>query len=279
MMRKYKFDFSKITIVVICCLVVGILLFLTIFHIVTKKYINDVTFNLNGSSLIEMEVGSGWIDPSVLALYDGNSIINNVLINDNVNSNIPGNYEVTYTITKGWNKKTLVRKVIVKERNEHFYITLKGNDVLYVMKGSPYNELGYEAYYNGENVSDNVLIVGNVDTSRVGDNYLKYQVKVDNYFREVTRKVVVVDFSFQISLGNNGEYVKENTINFSSIDDNYYYVLLPDGKIDNSKSITYKIVNNGSYSFVIYNKLGFFLTKNFEINNIDKASNIRRCRA
>lgn len=234
------------------------------------NYVNNTIFNLNGQELIELETGTVWSDPFVIAIYDNESIIDDVIVEGNVNTDIPARYEVTYTIRKGLSKKVLKRVVVVKERDYSFSLILNGNNTIYISRGSTYVDPGYSAYYKNVLVNDDVVVTGKVNSNVVGEYIVKYRIQKGNFYREKERKVIVVNFDYQISLKDSNQYVKENTIVFSTLDDNYDHVLLPDGKMSYDKNINYKIDENGVYIFVIYNKLGFVEKKTFDITNIDK---------
>ena len=72
-------------------------------------------------------------------------------------------------------------------------IELEGDETMYVDKGSDYEEPGYTATYNGEDVSDQVTISGSVDTSASGIYYITYSVSADGSTASASRTVVVLD--------------------------------------------------------------------------------------
>ena len=91
---------KKIILGIIAFLIISLFIFLAV-YIANNNYINNVNFKLNGASTVEIEVGTNWTDPSVIATYKGKSIISKVEINNNVNISIPGQYKIIYTIKKG----------------------------------------------------------------------------------------------------------------------------------------------------------------------------------
>lgn len=276
-MKNNKINVNKIIIFLIISLVVVIGMGFLIYYIINDNYIDNVVFYLNGSPIIEIEQGEKWNDPFVIALYDDETIEREVVVSSNVNVSTPGSYEITYTIKKGFSKKVLKRVVNVKEHNDGFSLILKGKDTIYMKRGSKYADPGYNAYYNGLDVSGDVIITGQVNSDVLGEYILNYKVNNGIYSREKTRKVIVVDFNYGIDLKDKSDYVKENVIVFSSSDSNYDYVLLPDGTKKYDKSFSYNINENGTYVFVIYNKLGFYENKTFNIINIDKISPTGSC--
>jgi hypothetical protein len=73
-------------------------------------------------------------------------------------------------------------------------LTLDGDATLYVDKGATFTDPGYSAVMNGEDVTDQVQVSSNVDTSTSGVysvNYLIYNE--DGFSSTATRKVIVLD--------------------------------------------------------------------------------------
>lgn len=62
------------------------------------------------------------------------------------------------------------------------------------------------------------------------------------------------------------------TINFTADDDNFDYVLKPDGSKSTSKTGSYEVSSNGTYSFTAYDKAGNKTSKSITISNIDKTA-------
>ncbi len=68
-------------------------------------------------------------------------------------------------------------------------ITLEGSSIVYLNYKDKYVENGYEAYYMNDNVTEDVKVIGKVNTNKLGTYKIKYKVK-DSY---VERIVVVED--------------------------------------------------------------------------------------
>ena len=256
-------------IIGIMAILIMFIIILIVKIIIEKKYINDVIFTLNGSSIIEIEEDSAWNDPLFSAYYKNKSITSDVIVESNLNTNNPGEYVITYKIERGFFEKQLQRKIIVKEKNENLNISLIGEDIVYVVKGNDYVEPGYSVIYNGIDLSDKVVVESNFDVNVVGEYVIKYRINNGIYEREKTRKVIVFNFDYNIFVVNNDGYVKSNNIKFSTNDINYDYILLPDGTKKYDKEIIYEIVKNGEYKFRIYSKYGNYVEKTFVIKNID----------
>ena len=161
-------------------LISGVIL-VGICFVFNNNYLNNIVFNLNGLPTVEIEVGDEWHDPFVVALYEGNSIIDEVIVNDNINTSIVGKYEVAYTIKKGFCKRTLKRVIFVKEHDNNFYLSLKGKDTVYISVDSVYIEPGYNAYYNGIDLSSDVVVTGDVNSKVKGEYLIKYKIQKGNF--------------------------------------------------------------------------------------------------
>ncbi len=73
-------------------------------------------------------------------------------------------------------------------------LSLKGNSTEFVDLGGTYSEPGWTAVAEGEDVSDNVVVNGNVNTSKAGLYTLNYLVNnADGFPKSATRQVVVSD--------------------------------------------------------------------------------------
>lgn len=73
-------------------------------------------------------------------------------------------------------------------------LTLEGDATVYVDKGSTYVDPGYSAEMNGEDVTDQVVVVSDVDTSTSGVYTVTYTITNDDGFSSSsTRTVVVTD--------------------------------------------------------------------------------------
>ena len=73
-------------------------------------------------------------------------------------------------------------------------LSLDGDETVYVDKGASYDEPGFYAELNGEDVSDQVSVVSDVDTEVSGVYSVSYSlVNADGFASSVTRKVVVTD--------------------------------------------------------------------------------------
>ncbi|MBF6596657.1 MAG: DUF5012 domain-containing protein [Fermentimonas sp.] len=73
-------------------------------------------------------------------------------------------------------------------------LTLKGNPVEFTALGSSFEDPGWTAIQEGEDVSDDVTVTGSVDTDQVGLYTISYSAaNVDGFEKNVSRRVVVYD--------------------------------------------------------------------------------------
>ena len=262
--KKMNLIFS---IVIFAIILISILIIIVLFN---RNYLNNIDFYLNGDEIIEIEKNSTWIDPKVNAYYNGDSILEKVIINDNVDIKTPGEYKVEYIIKKGLLKRKLVRKVIVTEIKDVLTLELKGDEEFYLRKGNEYIEPGFVAIFNGKDISNEVLVTGDVNINEDGEYLLKYSISKNSYNASKTRKVIVFSLNYKIELKDKQNYVKENTIIFSVNDDKYDYVILPNREKSTKMNISFPINSNGEYLFKIYDKYGGFVEEKIVIKNIDR---------
>lgn len=140
---------------------------------------------------------------------------NNVTSNDL--SEVYENNGIIYYPRSYYGEYKLYLKAIDNLGNENFYvlnktfkidtdvvrISLIGNDVIKLIKGEKYKELGASAYkgsaLNGGRVSD-IDMESNVDTSKKGTYYITYSSGEGDFRVSVTRKVIVKDTTFYIAI-------------------------------------------------------------------------------
>ena len=75
-------------------------------------------------------------------------------------------------------------------------IDLEGSKVIEVEYQSKYKEPGFASSYFGENLSPMVKVKGKVDTSKIGEYPITYQVTYHGFSTTKTRIVKVVDSSY-----------------------------------------------------------------------------------
>lgn len=91
-------------------------------------------------------------------------------------------------------------------------IELVGNENYVVIEGGSYSEPGAVAYEGETEVSDQIVISGDVDTSTVGYYTISYYIEnVDGFGKTITRNVFVLPTDRKVSDEYNGSYTGENS--------------------------------------------------------------------
>lgn len=101
--------------------------------------------------------------------YDGD-ITNKVLTQKIDNS-------IWYTVSDSSNNSIRVKRELIFEDREKPSIVLKGDSTIYIYLGNSYYEPGYTASDNCDgDITDKVIVSGNVDTNKVGIYTIKYEI-------------------------------------------------------------------------------------------------------
>ena len=134
---------------------------------------------LNGSPVLNVEVGSTYVDSGATALdnYDGNLTLN-ITVTSNVNTNVTGNYQVKYNVndSSGNAATQIVRMVNVVDTTAPV-ITILGANPATVIVGNAYTDAGATAVDNYQgNVTASIVTVNNVNTNVIGTYNVTYSV-------------------------------------------------------------------------------------------------------
>ncbi len=148
------------------------------------------TIVLNGAEQITIKQGNNYNDPGVTATDDRLGQIK-ITTTGEVDTSKAGSYTLTFTaVDAAGNKASVVRTVIVED-GEKPVIKLNGDNRLRLVVGQRYNELGATATDNVDGTV-NVVVSGQVDTSKIGTYTLTYQATDQaNNTAELTRTVIV----------------------------------------------------------------------------------------
>ncbi len=197
-----------------------------------------------------------------------------------------GVYHVNYVVKSNESEYTVKRIVIVTNKNLNNNpsnntnpptIKLVGGNEVNILLGTNYEESGYKATDSDNNdLSDKVIVNNTVDSNNIGTYEINYIVTDgNNLTKTITRKVNVID----IQLNSNSNLYTNKTIdiNVSVTNDNYYYTTLPNYSNYFTTNFTYKVNNNGTYTFTVYSKTGNPVSKNITIGNVDIDSPFGTC--
>lgn len=151
---------------------------------------------LAGDSEMTVEAGTEFSDPGYTAEdnYDGD-VTDKVSVDGDVDTKKCGDYTIKYSVSDSSENETQEERVVHVADTTAPQITLSGNENTYVQIGSTYEEPGYTAQDNCDgDVTDDVKTSGKVDTSKEGQNTIKYTVS-DSAGNEATveRNVMVYD--------------------------------------------------------------------------------------
>ncbi len=271
----FKFLFDKKLVLIVGGLVLGVILMVVISKFLFKK--STYYLDLNGSEELIIYQNSIYNEPGYEA-YDskGNKYNDQVIVDGYVNSDIVGEYIITYT----FNEFVKTRNVSVISETKHItYLILKGESLIYLKVGEEYKEDGWRVIDSVDNnLEDKVVVSGKVDTSKAGTYKLTYSVK-NGIGVTVSSERTVIVMGSDIDISYDDGYKKDSvSINIAVINNYFDYILLPDGKKDNKRVTSYKVSNNGDYSFKFYEKDGTFIEKKVTINNIDKEAPSGSCK-
>ena len=140
------------------------------------------------------------------------------------------------------NNETILEIPITYQDKDKPKIKLKGSSILYLKLGEKYKELGYTATDNClGNITDKVIISGEVNSNKSGKYILTYSVKDDyNNESKITRIIYVYKKNPDIPIGNQVIY-----LTFDDGPSGYTNELLDILKKYNVKA-TFFITSNGS---------------------------------
>lgn len=274
--KENKFDFKKLKYPLI---IIGIILLIFI----TTIFLNKKTTNyliLNGEESITLYEGYDYVELGFKAYNSKDeNLTSEVIIKSNLNTNKIGKYEITYTLGDITKTRTIN---IIKKPEEYTYIYLKtiNNSInIYLKVGEKYTEPGYQVFNSGGlDLTSKVKITGTVDTSKKGNYKLIYSVvDSNNVTISTSRTVIVMDTEINLSLNTN-EYTNNSvTINIGITDNYFDYLILPDNTKVSTSTYSYKVTENGKYTFKVYNKKGVSKEASIEVKNIDKTPPTGSC--
>lgn len=286
MNKVYEFFLKNKILSIIIVIFLVIILSLT-FYLNSKPSNNIVikedNLTLFGASLIELQKGEEYIEPGYYAIskLDINET-EKVLVSGTVDINKPGTYIITYK----YNDKVLTRKIIVIDNTSLFALELKGDKEITINKNSSYQEPGYIAYDKlGNDISKQVVITGSVNPNVVGTYKITYKITSENQTLEKTRTVKVVDnqviddslnliLSYDTKLTN-----KEISVSIKVEGSTFDYLVYPNKVVTTNSTSTYIIKENGTYTFLAYNKSGRKFKKEITITSIDLVKPTGSCTA
>ena len=188
--KKKKQDEYKQKMKLVIPITIGVIvLILLIILLITRRRYYLV---LEGSEEMTIYQGTTFIEPGYNA-YDNkkNTYNDKVTITGEVNSDEIGAYTINYK----FRKKTVDRVVNVVEKPAvTTIIHLTGDQNMYISVGGDYFEPGYSAVdaIDGD-LTDNVTVNSNVDTSKAGTYQVVYSVVNSSGVTTTKTRIVVVE--------------------------------------------------------------------------------------
>lgn len=183
-LNKIVFLGSFITIIVLIAFLV--------FYKEKHGLYSQLKINLNGKSVITLDVGSKYKEDGATATYGKKNISNALKISGNVKTNKIGNYKIDYTVKYKMLKKTVTRTIKVVD-NIAPEIKLV-DDISYVVIDNDYKEPGFTAIDNYDgNLTQKVVTKNNIDKNKIGQYEVSYTLEDSSKNKTtVKRKVNVV---------------------------------------------------------------------------------------
>lgn len=231
--------------------------------VLVKNEPKIIDFHLLGDEIISITRGSTFNDPFVYAKDDkDNDYSDKVVKNTDLDINSVGEYTIEYSLNLDSYSKTLIRKVIVLDK-QNITFSLNGASEMSIVQGSTFNDPLFVAKDNqGNDYNSRVVIEGSVDTSKVGTYTIKYSLNVGAYNKTLSRKVTVTKKETTISFSLKGESVVNVNLNGIYLDSGFIAIdsdgndlgsyVTVNGTVNTKKVGTYTLKFNLKYGS--YNK-------------------------
>ncbi|MBO3115163.1 DUF5011 domain-containing protein [Winogradskyella sp. DF17] len=220
---------------------------------------------LNGASTVNLELGDTYTELGATATdnVDGDLTSSIVIGGDTVNTNLVGSYVVTYNVSDvaGNAATEVTRTVNVNPDTTAPVITLNGNSTLNLNIGDTYIEQGATATDNFDgDISSNIVITGNVNTSIAGTYLVNYNVsdssgnaanqvtRTVNVAADTTAPVITLIGASTINLIVGDIYVEQGATASDNIDGDLTASLVIAGTVNTNVAGTYQVTYNVSDS-------------------------------
>ena len=241
---------------------------ITSFILILNKV--KVSFALNGEDTLLINYGQLYIESGFEANVFNHNLSDKVEVTTDLDVSVLGEYNINYNLNYLNKEYNLVRKVKVVD-NEKPMITLNGEKDITLYVNDVYKELGVTAIdnYDGD-ISNKVIITGNVDTSKVGEYNLVYSV-VDSSgnMSSTSRNVNVINRVVNTFVTNEGYNDNDNEI-VKYINDKGYNVSIGYYNLVNGNSFYYK--ENKIYygASLIKSLLSIYMYENNLVNDSNR---------
>ena len=229
------------------------------------------TITITGDSIVHVNLGDTYVESGATATDKLDGTLTVTTYSGDVDTNKMGTYKVSYTATNSVGLSTTVyRQVVVVDLHKPI-ITLNGESDVTVKINSDYIDAGAIAmdYVDG-NITSEMVIVNNVDTSTLGTYTVTFNVTDTNGLAapEVTRTVNVADNPPTITLKGSSKVTVDIGITYvdpgatatdaaeGNITGKIVTVGLPvDTNILGTHTISYTVTNTTGLSATVYRKV------------------------
>ncbi len=241
----------------------------------------DENFKLKGDAFIVIAEGVTFADPLYETEYTTIRKFGSALPTEGI-------YNIEYfAIDNNISVGSLRRKVIVVKNEDEFNkspkITLSGESSVTTDKGREYRDSGTNTQdANGRSLKP--IVYDNIDILKDG-NYLVIYEAIDEVGRRsyATRNVMVVnngyDLTIDVSKDPSEKTNTDVTIKLNIQGSSYKRTILPDDTESTSKLVTYKVSENGKYTFKVVDAQGNEFPKEVTVDNISKETPKGTCKA
>lgn len=248
----------------------SILLISLILIIIITLFNTNIIFALNGEDTLLINYGQLYVESGFEANVFNHNLSDKVEVTTDLNVSVLGEYNINYNLNYLNKEYNLVRKIKVID-NEKPMITLNGEKDITLYVNDEYKELGVTAIdnYDGD-ISNKVIITGNVDTSKVGEYNLVYSV-VDSSgnMSSTSRNVKVINRVVNTFVTDEGYNDNNNEI-VKYINDKGYNVSIGYYNLVNGNSFYYK--ENKIYygASLIKSLLSIYMYENNLVNDSNR---------
>lgn len=155
----------------------ALICFTILFFLLLSLILNKPFIKLNGSETIELKMGETYQEPGVKVTSLLGNPNKKVSITGKVDTNKAGTYQIRYQVR--YMNATISKYRIVKVKDTVApTLELNGDEVVYVVENTKYEEPGYQAKDNNDgDLTKKVTVKNNVDTKKLGTYHITYQVE------------------------------------------------------------------------------------------------------
>ncbi|MBE5890161.1 MAG: DUF5011 domain-containing protein [Lachnospiraceae bacterium] len=170
----------------------------TVERTITYKDVFAPEITLTDGEKVLIQLGDEYKEPGFKAVDDTDGDVTaNVKVDGTVDSSKYGTSYITYTVSDSNGNEASVTRMVVVQEFEAPTLTLKGDSSIYLNVGDSFEDPGYSAEDETDgDLTDDVKIGGEVDTSKAGVYMLKYTVQ-DHSENETTASRYVYVYQAQ----------------------------------------------------------------------------------